>query len=150
MNHEAPRVLFLAPVEPWGRDNGSSLVIADLLEGLARSPGAQLFAVFMRRPPAGFEGTPPKGVDSVTLGVEGRARWASTLIAAARGTSPLRTRFANGRVMRMVARAVAERGFRPTIVHVEHLPLIDIGLKLARRDVVCDSQRIDTLLAIPL
>jgi glycosyltransferase involved in cell wall biosynthesis len=44
----------------------------------------------------------------------------------------MRVRFANGQVARRIATAVTEYGFSPTLVHVEHLPLVDIGLRLAK------------------
>ncbi len=41
-------------------------------------------------------------------------------------------RFANARVARAVLGAVRARRFSPALIHVEHLPVVDIGLRLAR------------------
>ena len=131
-NAARPRVLFLAPVEPWCRENGSSVIIADLLEGLATVDQADQLSVFLRRPPPGYAPRPPAGFHGVTLGLHGLPRWASIVGAVARGSSPMRMRFANGRVARDVLDTVRRRGFSPTVIHVEHLPLVDIGLTIAR------------------
>ncbi len=127
-----PRVLFLAPVEPWCRENGSSLVISDLLEGLAAVEGAEVLALFLRRPPADCTPQWPSDVDGLTIGARGLPRWLSVSTALLRGTSPLRTRFANASVARRVLQAVRDRSFTPDVIHVEHLPLIDIGRWLAK------------------
>jgi len=127
-----PRVLYVAPVEPWCRENGSSVVISDLLEGLAEADGPEMLPVFLRRPPFEGQASPPARLNGTTLGVVGLPRWLSIAGALASGRSPLRMRFANGRVARGVIRAVRERRFTPTVVHVEHLPVVDIGIRLAR------------------
>ncbi|MGH7676976.1 MAG: glycosyltransferase [Gemmatimonadaceae bacterium] len=127
-----PRVLFVAPVEPWCRENGSSLIIADMLEGLRQAGGADMLPVFLRRPPAGCHAQVPSGYDGIQLGLEGVPRWVSIVKALALRSSPIRMRFANRKVARLLIRTVKERGFAPTIVHVEHLPLVDMGLAVAR------------------
>jgi glycosyltransferase involved in cell wall biosynthesis len=128
-----PQVLFLAPVEPWCRENGSSIIIADLLEGLTHVGGARLFPVFLRHPPSGCRPTAPTVNRGVQLGLQGLPRWYSILKAIALGSSPIRMRFANRKVEFEVARSMEGAGFVPSVVHVEHLPLIDIGLMVARK-----------------
>jgi glycosyltransferase involved in cell wall biosynthesis len=127
------RVLFIAPVEPWNRENGSSVIIADQLEGLARVGGSEILPVFLRRPPPGLTGRAPTGLEGVQLGLEGVPRWLSIAKAVALRSSPIRLRFDNRMVVRHVQRVIDERDFRPDIVHVEHLPLIDLGATIARR-----------------
>ena len=53
----AARSFFIAPVEPWCRENGSSVVISDVLEGLAVVGGIEIFPVFLPNPPP--DHTPP-------------------------------------------------------------------------------------------
>ena len=126
------RVLFLAPVEPWCRENGSSVIIADLLEGLVRVKGSELLPVFLRKPPAGHVATVPAGMPTVQLGLNGVPRWLSIAKAIVLRSSPLRLRFDNDLVVRRVLETVRERGFSPEVVHVEHLPLVDLGVVIAR------------------
>lgn len=128
----SPRVLFIAPVEPWCRENGSSVVISDVLEGLAAVGGIEMFPVFLRNPPPDHTPRRPANVDGVTLGVRGLPRWYSTAAALLSGRSPLRMRFANAYVARAVVHAARAREFVPTLVHVEHLPVVDIGLRVAK------------------
>jgi glycosyltransferase involved in cell wall biosynthesis len=127
-----PRVLFVAPVEPWCRENGSSLITADLLEALAALEEVQLLAVFVRRPPPDYVGQAPPNLETVLLDIPGRPRWASVASAALRGSMPLRHRFDNPRVVAHIRQALQSRRFEPELVHVEHLPLVDIGLGVAR------------------
>jgi glycosyltransferase involved in cell wall biosynthesis len=132
--HSRPRVLFLAPVEPWCRENGSSVITADMLEGLAHNSSVELLPIFLREPPAGYEKNAPAhdfGA-GVQLGLEGLPRWASVARALALQSSPMRVRFANGHAARRVLDVVKARAFTPSIVHVEHLPLVDIGRQIAR------------------
>jgi len=126
------RVLFMAPVEPWCRENGSSLIIADLLEGLGATGDVDLLPVFMRKPPPGYQRRVPEGLTSDLLDIEGLPRWRSIAGAALLGTTPMRMRFDNSRVTQAVERLLSDRGFQPDLVHVEHLPLVDIGLPIAR------------------
>lgn len=126
-----PRVLFLAPVEPWCRENGSSLVISDLLEGLAGAEGAEVLVLFLRRPPADCTPRWPKDLNGLTIGARGLPRWLSVSTALLRNTSPLRTRFANTSVTRRLLQVLRDRSFTPDVIHAEHLPLIDIGRRLA-------------------
>ena len=126
-----PRVLYVAPVEPWCRENGSSLITADLLDGLAAIDAVELLAVFVRPPPAGYARVPPDGLEGVLLDIPGLPRWISVLRAAVGWSSPLRHRFDNGRVARRIGSVLNERRFRPDLIHVEHLPLVDVGLKVA-------------------
>ncbi|HET9440594.1 MAG TPA: glycosyltransferase family 4 protein [Longimicrobiales bacterium] len=129
---EKPSVLFVAPVEPWCRENGSSVITADMLDGLLRNTDVDILPVFLREPPPGYQKSAPAGNAGIQLSLEGLPRWSSVLRALARGTSPVRMRFANGKVARRVQDAVDARNFKPHVIHVEHLPLVDIGLKLAR------------------
>ena len=126
------RVLFVAPVEPWCRENGSSVVISDLLDGLAAVGGPQMFPIFLRGAPPDHSARRPPSIDGLTLGVRGLPRWLSIAGALSSGRSPLRMRFPNGYAARRIVRAVRSGRFLPTLVHVEHLPLVDIGLYLAR------------------
>lgn len=126
------RALFVAPVEPWCRENGSSLITADLLEALAGARDVDLLPIFVRRPPEGYRRDPPPGLDGILLDVPGLPRWVSVLRAASRRSSPLRHRFDNGHVARRIRAVLSERGFEPDLVHVEHLPLVDIGLEVSR------------------
>lgn len=127
------RVLYVAPVEPWGRENGSSVITADLLEGLAQQPGLDCLPVFLRRPPPGYTARPARGLEGVGLDLHGLPRWLSVARAIATGSSPMHVRFDNRAVAATVAAVAAERGFVPDLVHVEHLPLVDIGHRLADR-----------------
>ncbi len=129
---QALRVLYLAPVEPWCRENGSSVITADLLDALARNEAVQIMPVFLRKPPAGYESNPPAADFGVQLGLEGLPRWASVARALTSQSSPMRVRFANGRAARRVLEAVRAADFVPDVIHVEHLPLVDIGLQIAR------------------
>lgn len=126
------RVLFILPVEPWCRDSGSNLIMADLLQALARARGVELFVVYLRRGPDGCAEGRAEGLAEVTIGVEGIAKWKSILRSAITGAAPVQTRFDDRRVAAMVSEAVRARGFHPTIVHVEHLPLVAIGHALRR------------------
>lgn len=128
----APRVLFLAPVEPWCRENGSSVIIADLLQGLSTVGGIELLPVFLREPPPGCRARPVAGLPSLQLSLHGVPRWVSMVKAIATGSSPMRLRFRNRQVARQVMRTLREQRFSPTLIHVEHLPLVDIGLALGR------------------
>jgi polysaccharide biosynthesis protein PslH len=132
--HDQPRVLFLAPVEPWCRENGSSVITADVLEGLARNSSVHLLPVFLRQPPSGYEKKAPVAAfgAGVQLDLQGLPRWASVARALALQSSPMRVRFANGRAARRVLELLKTRGFAPSIVHVEHLPLVDIGRQIAQ------------------
>lgn len=127
-----PKVLFVAPVEPWCRENGSSLITADLLDALAGMSEVDLLPIFVRPPPPGYTRQPPDNLEGILLDIPGLPRWVSVLGAAARWSSPLRHRFDNGRVARSVQAVLKDQGFQPDLVHVEHLPLVDIGLKVAR------------------
>lgn len=126
------KVLFVAPVEPWCRENGSSLITADLLDGLAESAGVDMTPVFLRPPPPGYPRVPTSSVEGLLLGVPGRPRWASVLHSTLRLSHPLRHRFDNSSASARISDAVRQTGFEPDLVHVEHLPLVDIGLKLGR------------------
>lgn len=144
-----PKVLFLAPVEPWCRENGSSVIIADQLEGLAARGGAELLPVFLRRPPPGLVPHAPPGLEGIRLSLEGVPRWVSIAKAILLATSPLRVRFDNSAATRTVLAEVQARGFTPTVVHVEHLPLVDIALRIARHyrvPVVYRSHNIEAVL----
>ena len=132
MSPTRPRVLFVAPVEPWCRENGASVITADLLHGLARVGGADVLPIFLRRPPAGYRSDAPAGLVGIQLGLEGVPKWVSVAKALATGSTPMRLRFDNARVAALVEQTTRARGFRPTVVHVEHLPLVDIGIALAR------------------
>jgi glycosyltransferase involved in cell wall biosynthesis len=127
-----PRVLFLAPVEPWCRENGSSVITADMLEGLSQDDSVDLLPIFLREPPAGYEKRAPIRQRGLQLGLEGLPRWASVVRAVALQSSPMRVRFANGQVAHRLLHALKGQAFTPTLIHVEHLPLVDIGLQLAR------------------
>lgn len=149
MSTPVPQVLFLAPVEPWCRENGSSVIIADQLEGFVAHGGASLLPIFLRRPPEGLVPRAPEGISGVQLGLEGVPRWVSVAKALLFATSPLRVRFDNAAAARTVMSAVRARGFQPTVVHVEHLPLVDIALRVARAyhvPVVYRSHNIEAVL----
>ncbi len=128
---ERTRILFVAPVEPWCRENGSSLITADLVDALSTVDDIDLLAVFVRRPPPGYDRQPPEHLRQVLLDIPGLPRWVSVMRAAARRSTPLRHRFANTRVARRILDVLAEQGFEPDLVHVEHLPLVDIGLEVS-------------------
>jgi glycosyltransferase involved in cell wall biosynthesis len=132
MRASRPQILYLAPVEPWCRENGSSVITADLLDALARNESIDLLPIFLREPPSGYEKKAPRDDFGVQLSLEGLPRWASVARALALQSSPMRVRFANGRAARRVLQEVRARKFTPDIIHVEHLPLVDIGLQLAR------------------
>ena len=125
-----PRVLFLAPVEPWCRESGSSLIIADLLHGLARQRGAEILSIFLRRSPVVCGATAPVGLSTSCLGVALLAKWESVARSLVKRSTPMRYRFDNGDVVRRVEAELRDRKFVPTVVHVEHLPLVDIGAAL--------------------
>jgi glycosyltransferase involved in cell wall biosynthesis len=127
-----PRVLYVAPVEPWGRENGSSVITADLLDCLAAMDEVELLAVFVRPPPPGYKRSPPGGLRAFLLDIPGLPRWLSVVKAAALWSSPLRHRFDNRKVARAVADVLSRARFQPDLVHVEHLPLVDIGVRVAR------------------
>ena len=124
------RVLFILPVEPWCRDSGSNLIMADLLQALSRSDEVDLLVVYLRRGPEGCAEGRPQGLAEVTIGVHGIAKWKSIVRSAITGAAPVQTRFDDRRVAAMVSEEVRKRGFRPTIIHVEHLPLVAIGASL--------------------
>jgi len=132
MQNRFPRVLFVAPVEPWCRENGANIVISDVLEGLAAVGKAEVFPVFLRKPPPHQTPRRPANIHGVTLGVRGLPKWFSTAGALLSGRSPLQMRFANAHVARAVVHAAQAREFLPTLVHVEHLPVVDIGLRVAK------------------
>ena len=121
------RVLFVLPVEPWCRDSGSNLIMADLLQALAGESDVDLFVVYLRRGPDDCAAGRASALAEVTIGVEGIAKWKSILRSAVTGAAPVQTRFDDRRVAALVSAAVRAHGFRPTLVHVEHLPLVAIG-----------------------
>lgn len=125
-------ILFIAPVEPWCRENGSSVIIADLLEGLYATSGADVFPVFLRRPPPGCREKLPCGPRGIQLGLEGVPRWVSVMKAVALRSSPIRLRFDIPRATQRILDVVHESQVRPALVHVEHLPLVDMGASIAR------------------
>lgn len=129
----AARVLFLSPFDPWCRENGSSVVIADLLEALAGIDAVELLPVFLRVPPAGLESPGSRFVEGVTLGIEPLPKWFSVPLAVGTGRSPWwEVRFADRAVARRISRLAKSRGFAPSVIHVEHLVLVPIGVQLAR------------------
>src|SRR5688500_17133232 len=91
------KILFVAPVEPWCRENGSSLITADLLDALCSSTDVDLLPVFVRRPPPGYSRQAPKQ-EGVLLDIPGLPRRTSVVRAVTRWSSPLRHRFDHGRV----------------------------------------------------
>ena len=125
------RVLFVAPVEPWCRENGSSLITADLLDALSRAH-VDLLPIFVRRPPSGYDREPPPGMEGLLLDIPGLPRWVSVLRALRHLSFPLRYRFDNHVVAGRLLQAIEENGFLPDLVHVEHLPLVDMGHEVAR------------------
>lgn len=128
-----PRALLLAPVVPWCRETGSSLIIADMIQGLVESELADVLPVFLRDSPVRYTAHPPAGLDEVRLGVSLLPRWQSTLRALVTGRSPMRLRFDTRGLASAISDEVARRAFAPTVVHVEHLPLVDIGLAIGSR-----------------
>jgi glycosyltransferase involved in cell wall biosynthesis len=128
-----PRVAFIAPFEPWCRENGSSVVIADLLAGLGEADRAELLPVFIRNPPPGTVRSRPPALEGITLGVEPLAKWYSVPLAVLTGRSPWwEVRFNNRRLARRIEQHIRASHFVPTLIHVEHLVLVDIGRFLAR------------------
>jgi glycosyltransferase involved in cell wall biosynthesis len=119
-------VLFVAPVEPWCRENGSSLITADLLDALSRVE-VELLPVFVRRPPPGYVREAPPGLEGTLLDIPLLPRWISVVRAVRHLAFPLRFRFRKRLVVERLLRAVAETGFRPDLIHVEHLALVDLG-----------------------
>lgn len=143
------RILFLAPVEPWCRENGSSLIIADLLDELATHDEVEILPVFMRPPPPGLTRVPEASRRGVLLDIPGVPRWVSVTRAVLSASSPLRHRFDNGRVARAVEDVLAARRFEPSLVHVEHLPLVDIASAVAlprRAPIVYRSHNVESRL----
>ena len=130
-----PRVLYLSPFEPWARENGSSVVIADLLAGLGGAGDAvDILPFFIRRPPPGVKSGTPSVDNGITLGVEPLPKWYSVPLALATGRAPWwEVRWNDRALARRIARHARERQFTPSVVHVEHLVLVPIGRFLARR-----------------
>jgi glycosyltransferase involved in cell wall biosynthesis len=129
----ATRALFLSPFDPWCRENGSSVVIADLLEAVADVQDVELLPVFLRVPPAGLSSPGSRTVSGVTLGIEPLPKWFSVPLAVGTGRSPWwEVRFADRAVARRIARLAKSREFVPSVIHVEHLVLVPIGVHLAR------------------
>lgn len=131
MPHSTPNVIFFAPVEPWARENGSSVVIADLLQGLHRLQSCPLLPMFLRYTHK-RDAQSPHDLHAVTLDVRSLPRWFSILGAVASRRSPWELRIANRSVARSMIRVARENNFRPTVVHVEHLPLLTVGRHVAR------------------
>ncbi|HSH74797.1 MAG TPA: hypothetical protein VLA09_03850, partial [Longimicrobiales bacterium] len=127
-----PSVLYVAPVEPWCRENGSCLITADLLDGLAAIDESDILPIFVRPPPPGYERSTPELPEGVLLDIPGLPKWVSVLRSAALWSSPLGQRFDHGRVVKRVLEVLTQRHFQLDLIHVEHLPLVEIGLKLAR------------------
>jgi glycosyltransferase involved in cell wall biosynthesis len=128
-----PRVLFLSPFEPWCRENGSSVVIADILGGLSGADGFDMLPVFLRKPPADRPASSPPSLEWETLGIEPLPKWFSVPLAVGTGRSPWwEVRFRDAAVARRIARLARFRRFAPTVIHVEHLVLVPIGRFLAR------------------
>jgi polysaccharide biosynthesis protein PslH len=129
-----PRVLFLSPFEPWARENGSSVVIADLLAGLAgASDEVDVLPFYIRRPPPGVRSATPSIPGGTTLGIEPLPKWFSVPLALATGRAPWwEVRWNDRALARRIARDARARDFTPTVVHVEHLVLVPIGRFLAR------------------
>ena len=80
------RALFLAPNEPWCRENGTNLIIADMLQALAGVEGAAVLPVFLGSGPRECLG--PATVSAATLGVEPLPKWLSLVWAASTGRCP--------------------------------------------------------------
>jgi glycosyltransferase involved in cell wall biosynthesis len=127
------RVAFIAPFEPWCRENGSSVVIADLLAGLVGADQADILPVFVRNPPPGSVRARPPALAGTTLGVEPLPKWYSVPLAVLTGRSPWwEVRFRNRRLARRIEAHIRAARFAPTVVHIEHLVLVDVGRYLAR------------------
>ena len=133
MSDSGLRALFIAPVDPWARESGSSVIIADLLHGLASTSNVTVLPLFLRRSQAQHTGSVPRGLAPIQLESEMLPKWLSVAKAIARGSTPLRYRLDNQAVALTVERSVRQAGFVPDVVHVEHLPMIYIGAILARR-----------------
>ena len=129
-----PRVLYLSPFEPWARENGSSVVIADLLAGLAGATDeVDVLPFYIRRPPPGVRSGTPSIPNGTTLGVEPLPKWFSVPIALATGRAPWwEVRWNDRALARRIAREARARSFVPSVVHIEHLVLVPIGRFLAR------------------
>jgi glycosyltransferase involved in cell wall biosynthesis len=72
-------------------------------------------------------------MDGVLLDIPGLPRWVSVMRAVRRRAFPLRHRFDNQAVAERLLHLVGETGFRPDLVHVEHLPLVDLGREVSTR-----------------
>ena len=129
-----PRVLYLSPFEPWARENGSSVVIADLLAGLAGATDeVDVLPFYIRNPPPGVRSGTPSIPNGMTLGIEPLPKWFSVPIALATGRAPWwEVRWNDRALARRIAREARARDFTPSVVHVEHLVLVPIGRFLAR------------------
>jgi glycosyltransferase involved in cell wall biosynthesis len=127
-----PRVLFVAPFEPWARENGSSVVIADLLEGLVANESASILPVFLRRSPAAGVRSRVPAAEGHTLGIEPWSKWLSVPFAVMTGKSPFwESRIPNRLLARRIANLVRARNYVPDLIHIEHLVLVPIGRMLA-------------------
>lgn len=125
-------MLFLAPVTPWCRESGSSLIIADQLEGLVRNSQVEILAVFLRHSPCETVTPRPPLLKEATLGVQLLPRWASVIRAVLQGSTPMRMRFDTADIIKRVEAVLKDCDFAPTLVHAEHLPLVDVGAAIAR------------------
>lgn len=125
-------MLFLAPVSPWSRESGSSLIIADLLEELAAQSQFEILAVFLRHSPVPSSLAGPNTLQQFTLGLDLLPRWRSLAQAMIAGANPMRLRFNTARASRVLVPELRRRSFTPSLVHVEHLPLVELGESLAR------------------
>lgn len=141
--------LFLAPVEPWSRESGSSLIIADLLEELQRHEGATVRARFARRSPVAYGAGPPPSGSAVTLGIDLMPRAESILRAMLLMRSPMRLRFSTERLIDGIIGSLGDSSTSLDVIHVEHLPLLDAGLALGkslRVPVVFRSHNVEAVL----
>jgi glycosyltransferase involved in cell wall biosynthesis len=108
-------------------------VIADLLEGLSRVDEARILPVFVRNPPPGIVRSRPPAIAGVTLGVEPLPKWYSVPLAVLTARSPWwEVRWNNRSLARRMEEHIRAQRFAPTVVHIEHLVLVDIGRYLAR------------------
>lgn len=124
-----PRVLFVGPRRPWERRSGSEVIIADLLEALLEKDEVDVLPAFCRGDGSG-EGSAPAEVDrEIVLGASLRPRGLSVLEALLRGGLPQQYRYRESPAGRI--RSHLPSNWKPDLIHVEHLQLLDAGIHLS-------------------
>lgn len=124
------RVLFVAPRRPWERRSGSEVIIADLLNAILGEGEIDLLPVFCRNGDSDGRVPAASGVTEINLDASLRPRASSTLEAGLRLGIPQQYRYRQPLKSAIVARLPAD--WRPDLVHVEHLQLVEAGIRLSR------------------